>query len=149
MKLYYLVDFTGNNIQNSWIMIWLNFGFNWMLEPTAPSNMYWKSRKTHMASFKHRVTPTKEPKSWHIGIGWKFWRLGTHDFIHAEFHGLQLSIPACNMPLASSNVPHFSTTPLIPSPNRRGTIVGPFGIKPNFPLKLFLLCTHLKFNGFI
>ncbi len=142
-----LVDFTRNNIQNSWIMIWLNFGFNWFLEPIAPSSMYWKSRKTHMASFKHIVTPTKEPKSWHIGIGWKNWRLGTHDFIHAEFHGLQLSIPY-NMPLASSNVPHFSITPLIPSPSRRGIIVGPFSIKPNFPLNLFLL-QHFKFNGFI
>ncbi len=40
------------------------------------------------------------------------------------------------MPLASSNVPPFSTTTLIPSPSRGGATAGPFGIRPNFPSKL-------------
>jgi hypothetical protein len=57
-------------------------------------------------------------------------------FIHVEFPCLQLSVPVCSMPLTSSNVPPFSTTPLIPSPNTGGAIAGPFGIKPNFPSKL-------------
>jgi hypothetical protein len=33
------------------------------------------------------------------------------------------------MPLHSSNVPPFSTTPLIPSPYRGSVIAGPFGIR--------------------
>jgi hypothetical protein len=57
-------------------------------------------------------------------------------FIHVEFLCLQLSILVYSMPLASSNVPPFSTTPLIPSPNKGGVIVGPYGIRPNFPSKL-------------
>jgi hypothetical protein len=57
-------------------------------------------------------------------------------FIHVEFPCLQLSILVYSMPLASSNVPPFSTTPLIPSPNKGGVIVGPYGIRPNFPSKL-------------
>ncbi|CAK9237436.1 unnamed protein product [Sphagnum troendelagicum] len=51
---------------------------------------------------------------------------------HAQEPGVGTRI----MPLASSNVPPFSTTTLIPSPSRGGATAGPFGIRPNFPSKL-------------